>query len=29
MDAEEKARRAARKNQPTSETAQDDDPAVG
>jgi 1-acyl-sn-glycerol-3-phosphate acyltransferase len=29
MDAEEKARRAARKNKPTSETAQDDDPAVG
>jgi hypothetical protein len=29
MDAEEKARRAARKAQSTSETDQDDDPAVG
>jgi 1-acyl-sn-glycerol-3-phosphate acyltransferase len=29
MDAEEKARRAARKNKPAGETSQDDDPAVG
>jgi 1-acyl-sn-glycerol-3-phosphate acyltransferase len=29
MDAEEKARRAARKNQPPTATDQDDDPAVG
>jgi hypothetical protein len=29
MDAEEKARRAARKHKPAGETAQDDDPAVG
>jgi len=29
MDAEEKARRAARKNKPTTQTDQDDDPAVG
>jgi hypothetical protein len=29
MDAEEKARRAARKNKSTTQTDQDDDPAVG
>ena len=29
MDAEEKARRAARKGQPAAQTDQDDDPAVG